>query len=150
MIDILVKKTGTGVIDFVGALLKPLQTNSDILEALNNNLLARSYYNGQKMVLQKALNTIFGLAANTIIVETNRSIVNGLYFYNSVELSPVYFSNQAENSPVYFGNAAEYTFANSFVVKIPVGIYTTELNRRIIAETTTYKLGGKTFNTVTY
>jgi hypothetical protein len=146
MIDLLLI-TGTAVKDFLASLLKPLQTLTDAMELFNNNLITRAYYNGQKMVLQKALNEIFTLPANTIIIENNQEASAALYTYNVFETSPLYFSNVAEANPVYTQNIAEVGGSYDFLVKIPSGIYSAELNRKVIAETNLLKLTGTRFIT---
>ena len=108
-------------------------------------------WQGQKIVLQAALNSYFGLAANQIYIGFARTIVNNVYIYNKVENHPVYFYNKSEGKPNYLFNKAEITTpVYSYTVFIPVGIYTAELNRRVIAFVKLYGLAGKLFNTATY
>lgn len=108
-------------------------------------------WQGQKIVLQAALNSFFGLSANTIYIGTQRSFVGNNYIYNKVENNPVYFFNKSEGKPLYIFNKAEIvTPFYPYTVFIPVGIYTAELNRRVIAFVKLYGLAGKLFNTATY
>lgn len=150
--DILLTKAGTSLRDFIVGLLEGLQYNSDQIDPFYTDVLTRSQYNSQKMVLQKALNEIFatGYGAHEIIVETNNSNVAYLYFYEPSENFPVYFLEPAEGSPVYFFEPSETPPAADFTIKIPVADYTAEYDRRITAEVNGIKLAGKSFITVTY
>lgn len=150
--DILVEHGGTGVKNYISALLKPLQTNTDSLKTFEAENTKRSKFNGQKIVLQAALNNIFGITiAPFIIVEINRATGSNIHFFESAELSPVYFSEPAESDPVYFYEGSELTAGEyEFKILIPVGIHTAELERRVKAETNLYKLAGAAFIVETY
>lgn len=152
MTDLKTIPNGTQLVDFLSALLSPLQTNTDLLKTFEAQVSKEATWNGRKMVLQAALNDLFGITvAPFIIVETNRSIGSILYFFRRSESKPVYFSRRSENKPQYFFLASESIAANyDFKVKIPSGIYTSELDRRIKAYTNLYKLVGPSFITVTY
>ncbi len=108
-------------------------------------------YQGQKIVLQAALNNYFSLVANTIYISTARSFVASVYIYNKVENNPTFIYKASESRPVYFYNKAEIPSSNyAYTIYIPVGIYTAELNRRVIAFVKIYGLAGKLFTTATY
>lgn len=150
--DILLNKAGTSLRDFIVGLLEGLQFNSDDMDPFYSDVLTRSLYNSQKMVLQKALNDIFatGYGVHEIIVQTNNSNVAYLYFFEPSESSPVYFSEPGEGQPVFFFEPSETPPAADFTVKIPVADYTVEYDRRITAEVNGIKLAGKNFITITY
>jgi hypothetical protein len=150
--DILLKPGGTGLKDFLSSLVKPLQTNTDSLLTFETEYKKRAKFNGQKIVLQAALNDIFGVtSAPFIIIETNQGIGNNTYFFEPAELSPVYFSEPTENDPVYLFEPSELGPVDyDFKVLIPSGIYTAELDRRIKAETNIYKVAGPRFITEIY
>lgn len=151
MFDLLLKHGGSGLRDFISALLQGLQFNSNSLDVLYSDLLIRSRYNGQKMVMQKALNEIFGLAVNTIYIVTGRNPNATIFFYEPAELVPTYFYEVSENNPEYFSEPGEITGSGfDFVVLIPVGIWTAELDRRVRSEVVKIKLIGKTFTTQTF
>lgn len=153
MIDILVKKTGTSLKDFCSALVKGLQTASTELNVSYTDQFTRaSYYNGRKMVMQRALNLIFGLAADQIRVICNRVASAPPYVFESSELPSVwYVKESSESPPSYVYESSEFAVADAdFVVEIPVGIYTTTLNQQVKAEVDTFKLIGKTYITQTY
>lgn len=152
MIDINTKHGGTQLVDFLSALLSPLQTNTGLLKTFETQVTKEATWNGRKMVLQAALNDLFGITvAPFIIVEMNRSIGTHLFFYRTSEASPVYFRRTSENDPVYFFRLSEVGSADTdFTVKIPIGIWTTELERRVRAYTNLYKLVGPSFTIITY
>lgn len=150
--DILVKKTGTGLKDFLAALVKPLQTNTDLLDDFEAEQTKRATWNGQKIVLEAALNDIFGVTvAPFIYIEMNRDITTNVFFYQPSEAIPVYFSQPSENDPVYLSQPSELSAIDyDFTVFIPTGIHTAELERQLIAQTKLYKIVGPSFDVQTY
>jgi hypothetical protein len=152
MKDILLKPGGTSLKDFLASLVIGLQTNGDSLKIFETGEKKRATWNGQKMVLQAALNDIFGIAtAPYIIIETNQGLGNNLYFYEPSELSPVYFSEPVEADPVYtFEDSETGPIDEDFKILVPIGIDTVELERQIKAQTNLYKLAGTRFIIQTY
>lgn len=150
--DLEVNDGGSQLKDFLSALTIGLQTNGTIMKAFETNQIKRATWNGRKMVLQAALNDIFGITtAPFIIVQNNASIGTNTFFYRASELSPVYFKRISENDPLYLFRSSEVPIVEyDFKILIPTGIYTTELNRRIKAQTEIYKLAGARFITETY
>jgi hypothetical protein len=152
MIDLLTTPTGTQIKDFLAALTKGLQTNGALMKTFETQQTKRATWNGRKMVLQAALNDLFGIAAAPfILVESNQSIVTNTFFYEDSELSPVYFSESIENDPVFFFENTETTPIDyDFKILIPSGIDTVELERQVRAQTNLYKLVGPSFILTTY
>lgn len=144
-------KRSTSLIDYITSLLEPLKTKASEWFSFDVKVKKRSKFNGQIVVLRAALNDIFGVSSAPYIdVETETSLGTHNYIYNDSENETLYFYNDSENKPVYIYNSSEITDGNDFTVKIPTSIYTTELDRRIKAEVTIYKLAGKQFKTVQY
>ncbi len=145
-------KRGASTIDFLTALCAPLFTNGATWDTFDTDIRKRARFNGQKMVLQAALNDIFGvISAPFILVETQHSVVVNVYVYNEGEGLTKYSYNESETTPPIFTfNESELPDSYDFLVKIPAGIHTAELERRVREETRTYKLAGKTFNVITY
>jgi hypothetical protein len=145
-------KRSVSLVDFITALLEGLVLKSTEWTAFDADVSKRARFNSQIIVLQAALNNIFGVTSSPfILVETSQLIGQSLFIYNSSEgFQPTYIYNSGENSLIYIYNSSEISIGASFVVKIPSGIYTTELDRRIKSEVTTYKLSGMTFSTETY
>lgn len=154
MKDILLKKDGTDFTlrKFLTGLLASLQTVTNGLKTFETQELKRSRWNGQKMVLQEALNDLFGItSAPFILIETNQDLGQNTYFYEPIEDVDVFFSEVSENDPIYFFEGAEVGGSDyDFKVLIPAGIYTTELARRVSAQTYLYKLAGPKFIIETY
>jgi hypothetical protein len=151
--DLELKDSGTGVKDFLAALVKPLQTMTNSLLSFETQVRKRSKFNGQKMVLQAALNDIFAVAGpDYIIIETQTSIGVNAYLYNEDELSITRYSfNEGEGDTLYIFNEGEVVDSPvyDFIVKIPVAIYTAELERRVRAEILRI-WPVKLFNIITY
>lgn len=152
MKDILITKTGTQLKDFLAAIVSPLQYNGDLMKTFETEQTKHAKWNGRKIVLQAALNDLFGITSPPyIIIETNQDIGTNLYFFEASELQPVYFSEASEADPVYFFESLELGVTDyDFKVLIPSGIWTTEVERRIKAYTRLYKLAGPTFITEVY
>lgn len=151
MTDILtqVNELATTLKQFISGLVYPLQSLSDASNTVYEEYLLDAKRNGQKMVLQKAINTIMGFAADTVYITTNTDVASQLYFYQASENFPVYFSEPSENDPVYFYNNGELGGNGAdFTVNVPAAQNTTENIRRITALTNLYKLSGKTFSIV--
>lgn len=146
------EKRSASFIDWLTSLVDPIQIVMDANEAWDEEVRRRARYNARKMVLQDALNTIFGQPANSIIVETQTSMAYNNYVYNEAEGIDLFSYNESEfgSRPIYTFNDTEAVDTYDFLVKVPVAIYTAELDRRIRAEVTQYKLSGKSFNVVTY
>ena len=148
--DFLMTKAGTALKDFISSLVQGLQYNSNLIDPQYSALLTQALYNGQKMVLQNALNTYFGLAANSIIVTTNSSLIVHKYFYNKSENNPQFIYNNVEGKPFYVWNGSETVSAYHYTISIPVGIATTEFQSRVRAITNQWALAGRIFNIITY
>lgn len=145
MKDLLLITEGVGQVrKFIASLLAPLQEKTNETKTFEGEQLRRARYNGQKIVLQAALNEIFGITAPPyIIVQTNPSIVSNTYFYEPSEETPIYFSEPDEMEPVYLYEPGELLVEDyDFSVSIPLGIWTAELERQIKAETLKYKIAG--------
>lgn len=149
--DILIKTAGTGIKDFLSALVSPLDDASADMLDIETEYSKRARFNGQKIVLEAALNDIFGVTTPPLIyIESNRDIGSSLYFFEPAEGSPVYFFEPSEFDPVYFFEPGDSTSDYDFTVFIPVGIHTAELERRVGAETTLYKVIGTRFEILTF
>lgn len=149
-----VMRRGTSFVLFVQSLIKPLETVNAAWVTFEADVRKRSKFNGQKIVLQEALNDIFGVTVAPFIqVETNQVVGAANYFYKEAESDPDpnYFYKEAEPGGInYFYKESEGGGQTNFTVKIPVGIHTAELEARVSAETNKYKLAGMTFDIVTY
>ncbi len=153
MKDLLLIKDGAGQVKkFITSLLEPLQTMTDGMKDFETQEVKRSTWNGQKIVLQAALNDLFGItSAPFILIETNQSPAQNTFFYEQSEGVAVYFYEQSENDPLYlFEDSEPPVIDYDFKVLIPAGIYTAELERQVIAQTKLYKLAGPKFVTETY
>lgn len=151
MKDILVDGVGTGLRDFLSALVFPLQSLTAEMNTFEADAKKRARFNGQKMVLEAGLNDIFGVTSDPKILVNNSATDRTQAIYNDSELIDVYFYNSAENDPIYILNDSESSVVPyDFLVQIPTGIYSAELERRIRNEVTIYKLAGTRFSIEQY
>lgn len=151
MIDI-VLTLGTSLKEFLAALLFPLQSLTTSMDSFDTLMKKSAKFNGQKMVLQAALNDLFSITVDPkILIENNSADANRIYFYNNAELTKQYVFNNAESNPFYFFNTAELTAQSyDFKVLIPTSLHTAELERRVKSETELIKLAGTRFIIETY
>jgi hypothetical protein len=151
MIDI-VLQVGTSLKEFLAALLFPLQSLTTSMDSFDTLMKKSAKFNGQKMVLQAALNDLFSITVDPkILIENNFANANENYFYNTAETTKQYFFNSAELDAFYFFNTAETTSQSyDFKVLIPISLYNSELERRVKNETTLLKLAGTRFIIQTY
>ena len=141
------------VLDFLTALCEPLKTKAAEWVTFDDDVKKRGKFNGQGVVLAAALNNIFGVTVGPfILIETVENTGITTFIYNTSEgQDPTYIYNEVEPQlATFIYNSAEINDTYDFVVNIPVGIHTAELERQITAETNTYKLSGKKFITDTY
>lgn len=147
-------KRSLSMIDFLSSLVQPLQTLSD--DEWNDfdvEIRKRSKFNSQIIVLRGALNNIFGVVSPPFIyIETTLSLARITYIYNDNEgFLPVYVYNDYETSDTYVFNDTEVVDgATNFIVWIPIGIHTAELETRVRNEVETYKLAGMSFKIDTF
>jgi hypothetical protein len=141
-----------GVIDFITSLLEPLKTKSAEWFGFDVDIRKRANFNAQIVVLGAALNEIYGVSVSPFIyIQTVTGAGNTVFIYNGTEVVTfTYFYNTTEFTPTYFFNSAEIVNDYDFIVYIPVGIYTAELNQQVISEVNNYKLAGTRFITQTY
>jgi hypothetical protein len=145
-------KRSTSIIDYLTAMIDSVDVKSAEMSTFETDIRKRAKFNSQIIVLQAALNNIFGVTvAPWILIETKTGVANLVYIYNEAEgRPPTYIYNEAEGNTVYIYNDAEITTSVNFIVKIPIGIHTAELERRVKNEVNTYKLAGRTFTITTY
>lgn len=151
MIDF-VLQIGTSIKEFLAALLFPLQSLTTSMDSFDTLIKKTAKFNGQKMVLEAALNYLFYITTDPKIkVENAFADGDQIYFYNNPEITKQYFFNDAELDPLYLYNSAELTLQTyDFIVLIPTSLHTAELERRVQSETTLIKLAGTRFIIQTY
>lgn len=139
-------------IDYITSLLEPLKTKAAEWFSFDVEVRKRAKFNAQIVVLSAALNELYGITVSPfILIDTLRGIGSTTYFYNSSEgFNPTYLYNITENETVYIYNSSEILEDYEFIVSIPAGVHTPELERQIINEVNTYKLAGTRFITQTY
>lgn len=145
-------KRSASMVDFMAALLSPLQSVTSSVGQFATEQEKRARFNGQKIVLQAALNDIFLISeAPFIVVETQTAVAYGNFIYGESEGVDVYTFGEAESEPtIYIFDESEAVDEYDFLIKIPVALYSSELERRVRAEVETYKMYGKSFNVITY
>ena len=144
---------GASFIDFLSALVEPLQTAQDDMNVFEANIVKRKKYNGKIMVLAASLNEIFSITVAPFIrVETNRDAAAiPAFFYNEGDGTDTqFFYNEGDIPDTTFFSPNGQNTIPTFRVLIPSGIYTTDLEDKVRAETQLYKIAGKLFEIIQY
>ena len=143
---------GLSFMDFIGALVKPIQTVSDEVVIAENEIRIRLKYQGQIMVLQASLNEIFAVTAAPFIrVETNQDPAATPSFVYAVSDGIPTMSIEVSGVTAYISpDPTQSNTIPDFRVLIPVGIWTQDLEDKIRDETQLYKIAGKLFEIITY
>ena len=144
---------GEYLIDLFYYHLKPLQTAINTNVDFEEEQERRAKYNGQKIVLQTALNEIMSVtSAPFILVETRQSFLGiAPVFYNVFEPSiTAVIGNVGENTIAVLNNSEETAYIEDVVVKIPVSLSTTNFDANVKAEFLKYKVTGVTYRIETY
>ena len=146
---------GSSIINFLASLVSPIQTATDYYIPYQDDINVRLKYNGQIMVLAASLNEIFGVTSAPFIrIETNTDAAGiPAFFYNDTEGIPTsFFYNSSEgiDTTFFIPDPNQNNQIPSFRVLIPSGIYTTDLEEKVRAETQLYKIAGKLFEIIQY
>jgi hypothetical protein len=133
---------------FINALVYPLQSLTNENEILFNQYRADQYRNGQKMVLQKAINDVMGYPANEVIIQTTQNFSEPVFFYEFIGEPefPVFIWEEGELDTFYLYDVTEIgSEQGDFLVLVPAAHATPDEIRHITSLTQLYKLAGKTF-----
>ena len=116
-------------ISWLNALLAPLQTlHDDTYLVYRPDVTTRAKNNGQKIIMESVLNSVFGVAGPQFIyIDNTGDNVTPDVFYNESEgIAAVTLYNESEaQPPLYFNNESELTNNREFVVYVPLAIFNT-------------------------
>lgn len=147
-------KRSTSLIDFIYSLVKPLQTASDdTWNDFDIEIRKMAKFNSQTIVLRSALNNVFGVTSPPYIyIETLDHLAKTSYVYNESEnFNPVFVYNDSQGILTHVFNDSEIdNNLSDFVVHIPVGIHTPELEIQVRNQVKIYHLAGMSFTIDTY
>jgi hypothetical protein len=107
---------------WITALFTPLQQlHDDIFTNYRPDVIFRTRYNSQTIVLEGILNFIFDVqSVNKIYIDNTDNNLDQVFFYKETEgYLPVFFSTETEDEPVYFYNEDEYLVDFDFIVYVP-------------------------------
>ncbi len=129
-------------LDYGESLLTTLKTDSDILEAKDAVLQKEKKYSGIKMVMEASLDEIF--SETTFQVETEKNPIRPFFFMKTSEYEARYFkkSGEVSGSIQYLYNRAEGSASASIIVKVPAGLFASNLDG-VKTEAKKLKVAGK-------
>jgi hypothetical protein len=127
---------------------KPLQDfHYSTMILYRNDVLKRTRYNSQKIVMEEILNSVFGITSGPrIYLDSTDNNKDPLFFYKYTEnLNKQYFSKAR---PKYFSKYKEYRPDFDLVINVPVAY--TPLVRQIRAFSAKLIVAGIRYTVVTY
>lgn len=144
---------GESLIDYFYSLVYPLQTNLENNQDFEVQLSDRVRYNGQKIVMQEAINNIMNVNFAPFIIIQPRETFLGIapVLYNETE--PFFTSiigNGGEDTMIIINESEETPLLADFTVLIPVGLNNPDFEAKVRAEITLIKVAGVSFDIQTY
>lgn len=145
-----VNKRGFIHLAWLNVFMSPLKTLNDALfRVFFVDVKTRAKRTGQKIILEKTLNSVFNPnGVSLITIDNSGDDIESLYLYNSNEgYEPGFFYNENENQlPVYLFEESEYIGITDFVVFVPLPVVVNFTDAQISAEVDKYRPIGTTFS----
>lgn len=136
---------------FIQALFSSIIYESALYLTFETLILNKVRFNGQKMVLQGALNYLMGITvAPFIYISVDRNFRSNLFVFSTGEVKKAFVKSKLETPTTYVNATSESPTVYAFTVYIPIGIYTSTVINQVTAYTKLYKLAGKRFNVTSY
>ena len=136
------------------ALLSALQTlHNDTYLNFKPFVEDLSKQNAQRILFESILNSTFGVtSAPLIYIDNTGNDITPLILFNEGEgLVPTYFFNEGEpGGPVYLRNEGEITNNKTFIVFVPLAVYTAVGEPQIEKEVDRLKILGTNYTIQTY
>ena len=147
-------KRGTVQKAWLGALAAPIITlHSDIFTTYYPDVIGRAKQNGQKIIMEDALNSTFGVAGPSFIyIDNTGDDVGPKIFFNEGEGYPgVTLYNESEGeTPFYFVNEPETVKNNDFIVYVPAAVLASVGAPKIAAEVDRLRPYSTTYQIISY
>ena len=141
----------TRQLDWLRALLKPLQNLHTAMHNFMRGIRYRIGFNGQVIYLEHILNDYHDDILRRIFIADGNVLGLPLYVYNKLEARPKFIRNKSEAAAlVYLRNRSEYNSSSDFDVNVPSVILTPELAQQIRALIMQYRIAGKRFRVVPF
>jgi hypothetical protein len=137
---------------WIRSFLAPLQTvHDDTFGAYYTEIMERSRYSCQTIVIEAILNKVFGSTGITISNHKTGGVeltlfnepegYTGAFFFNELEAGTI---------PQYMYNETEGQLTYNFTVNVPAAVFATYTSTQIADEVKKYSPFGLTFNVVSY
>lgn len=141
-------------IAYFTALLKPVETvHNDTFGPYRDDIIERSKQNGQRILFESILNAKFGVvSAPFIYIDNNGDNVTPAILFNESEgLQPAILFNESEGqTPFFMVNESEMSTNRSFVVFVPIAVFTAVGSVAIEAEVDRLKPYSTSYTIQTY
>ena len=130
-----------------------IENHTDVFTTFYNEVISKTKHNGQKIIMEDVLNTVFSVPGPSFIyIDNTGNNINPVTFFNESETYPAkIFFNESEAQPAFFFWNESETFTNTdFVVYVPAAIYSSFGEPRIRAEVDRLKPYGTKYTVVSY
>lgn len=138
------------LVAMIEALCAPLKATVDGLPLEAATMLRQARWNGQRAIMQAAINEVFPDGLGLILVETSTVALARFVIWHDAEGQPpqyIWFDSEGE-PPRYVYTMAELSLNVDFTVKVPTGAAVDfDALRRFVLR---LKLAGKRFEIINY
>lgn len=139
---------------WLGAMHKTvIENHTTIFTTFYNQIIAETKHNGQKIIMEDVLNTVFSVPGPSFIyIDNTGNNVNPETFFNESESYPAkILFNESEAQPALFMYNESETIQNTdFVVYVPAAIYTANGEAKIRSEVDRLRPYGTKYTVVSY
>lgn len=146
---------GTRAIEWVGALLTPVQSLNVVFAAWAGSVRYFLAFNGQVVYLEHVLNDQFDASLRRIYIDDpGGTVIVTTYVHNKIEQQPpLYLYNVADadpNNPIVYNIAEIGTSTDDFVVHVPAGIFSPTVQVQMSVFINQYRIAGKRYSFLTF
>lgn len=130
-----------------------IENHSTIFTTFYNQIIAETKHNGQKIIMEDVLNTVFGVvSAPFIYIDNTGNKVNPETFFNESESYPAkILFNESEAQPaLFFYNNSETAQNSDFIVYVPAAVYSANGEAKIRSEVDRLRPYGTKYTVVSY
>lgn len=124
------------MVSWLLACLKPLEPLNDSFQQFAEETPINATYNGQTIILQYALNWIFGTPQGTIWIENVNNTLTTTYIFTNAESQPeryIYLASEAA-VPTHIYQNQEFSTSEDFIVHIPTAMASFQGFVRIVVD----------------
>lgn len=143
------------MVEWIGALLQPLQTLNDTFVLWASGLRYFLRFNGQVLYLEHVLNDQYDASLRRIFIDDPvGNVVITTYVHNRIEFQPpLYLYNIADASefdPVVYNTSELFVSEDDFVVHVPTAAFSPAIEVQMRDLIDKYRIAGKRYSFQTF